>query len=114
MARPNFLGIGAARCGTTTLARLLAEHPQVSFPRSERKELHFFDEQDVNKRNMEEYFKRFDANVAVGEFTPSYLFDPKCRDLIFETIGADIKFIVILRNPVERAYSHYCAAIGSD
>ena len=107
----TFLGIGAAKSGTTTLASLISEHPEISFPRSGQKELHFFDEEPVNPETLQKYFDSFDTNRAIGEFTPSYMFDTKCRDLIYDTLGEDIKFVVILRNPVDRAYSHYCNAV---
>lgn len=109
--RPTFLGIGAAKSGTTSLATLLSDHPEISFPTTGRKELHYFDEVKVNTSSLQKYLANFSPNKAVGEFTPSYLFDPKCRDLIFNTLGSEIKFLVILRNPVDRAYSHYCHAV---
>jgi len=104
--RPNFLGIGAAKAGTTTLARQLSGHPEISFSRK-GKELHFFDEQPITPESVAHYFSLFPSNIAVGEFTPSYLFDPKCRDQIRDVLGTETRFIAILRNPVDRAYSHY-------
>jgi hypothetical protein len=109
-ARPNFLGIGAAKSGTTTLAALMRLHPEISFPAGGRKELHFFDEKEITPRSISMYFDNFKPNTAVGEFTPAYIFVPKCRDLILKTLGIDTRFIIILRNPVDRAYSHYCHA----
>lgn len=107
---PNFLGIGAAKAGTTKLTELLSQHPEVSIPI--RKELHFFDDDDLTgKKNIEWYFSQFEDNIAVGEYTPSYLFVPDCAKKIYETFGGKMKFIVSLRNPIDRAYSHYCHAI---
>ncbi len=110
--RPNFLGIGAAKAGTTTVARLLAGHPEISFPVNGTKELHYFDEKYA-KDDDAWYFSQFENNIAIGEYTPSYIFDPECRDRIYKTLGGDIKFIVALRNPVDRAFSHYCHAVNN-
>jgi hypothetical protein len=114
VVKPNFLGIGAAKAGTTTIARILTTHPEISFPKDGRKEVHFFDypEKIVDPRK-DWYFSLFEPNKAVGEFTPSYLFVPECRDLIYETLGPNVKFIVTLRNPIDRAFSHYCHAVNN-
>ena len=106
-AVPTFLGIGAAKSGTTSLSLMLNEHPQISMPRSV-KEIHFFDEHYRKGRNW--YFSMFSPNDAVGEITPSYLFLSECRDRIAQVLGPDVKFLVCLRDPVKRAYSHYCHA----
>ena len=45
------------------------------------------------------------------DFTPSYIMDRNARFLIKEWLGDDLRFLVMLRNPMERAYSHYCHAI---
>jgi len=113
---PTFLGIGAAKCGTTTLASYLQRHPQIALPGSGRKELHFFDEQYVDAVSVDAYramFKRPDKTEARawGEFTPSYLYDPKCPGLIRRWLGPDLRLLVILRDPVDRAWSHYCHAV---
>ncbi len=110
--RPNFLGIGAAKSGTSSIARMLSTHPEISFPTNGAKELHYFDE-NYFIHSQDWYFAQFEKNVAVGEFTPSYLFMPECRDRIFATLGAQVKFIVALRNPVDRAFSHYCHAVNN-
>lgn len=109
--KPNFLGIGAAKSGTTTIARVLNRHPEIfmSIP----KELHFFDadEFDESEDSLNEYFNNFEENLIVGEFTPSYMFVPDASVRIKEHLGTDIKFLAILRNPTYRAYSHYCHAV---
>ena len=43
----------------------------------------------------------------MGEFSPNYITAPECRDRIYDLLGPDIKFIVALRNPIDRAFSHY-------
>lgn len=105
---PNFICIGAQKSGTTTLYDILRQHPEVFLPAN--KELHFFDD-DFNYQKGMNYYKNFFADAigyrAVGEITPAYLYFEKCPQRIYNTLGGDIKFIIILRNPVERAFSHY-------
>ena len=109
--KPNFLGIGAAKCGTTKLARLLMQHPEVFIP--DKKELHFFDnDKYLGAKNKNCYFSQFKKNTAIGEITPSYIFMPQSPVMIRKLLGKNIKFIIALRNPVERAYSHYCHAVN--
>jgi hypothetical protein len=109
MALPNFLGIGAQRAGTTWLAENLRTHPQVYLPPA-RKEVHFFDwhyERGIDW--YESYFpdeKIKEKHQAIGEVTPKYLFDPLVPDRISDHLPS-VKLIAVLRNPVERAYSHY-------
>ncbi len=114
IVKPNFLGIGAAKAGTTTMTNMLAQHPEISFPVKIGKELHFFDyPEKVTPEGVADYFTHFEENTATGEFTPSYLFDTGCRDLIDKVLGRDIRFLVTLRNPVDRAFSHYCHAVNN-
>ncbi len=107
---PTFLGIGAQRCGTSWLDTCLRTHPQVFLPAS-RKEVHFFDAYfDRGTDWYKKFFKEARAShLAVGEITPSYMFLPGCRDRIRAVLGEQIKFIVLLRNPVDRAFSQYTA-----
>ncbi len=101
---PNFVVIGAMRSGSTSLYKYLQAHPAVFMP---RKEIHFFDRRW--DRGIDWYRSRFDGYAgqpAVGEATPTYLADPVAIDRMAETIpGA--RLLAILRDPAERAYSHY-------
>ncbi|MHB8596656.1 MAG: sulfotransferase domain-containing protein [Ktedonobacteraceae bacterium] len=112
---PNFLIIGAQRCGTTSLYYYLLEHPQM-VPGS-AKELHFFDE--YYARGMRWYRAQFPTTVQkyyaehirkqdfiTGEATPAYLLHPHAAERISKVLP-DIKLIVLLRNPVDRAYSQH-------
>ena len=109
--QPTFLGIGAAKCGTTTLAHHLRRHPEIAFPRSGRKEMHFFDEGDVTTESLRAYRAEFDPGRVSGEITPAYIFDPRCPGLIRDALGPDLKLLVLLRDPVDRAWSHYWHAV---
>ena len=108
---PNFLIIGAAKAGTTTLFDLLKQHPQVYLPFN--KEPMFFNYDDNYRRGLEWYsrtfFRRAAPNLARGEATPHYLYwsdkvAPRIRQVYAQ---APIKFLVIFRDPVGRAYSWY-------
>lgn len=106
---PTFLGLGAAKAGTTWLHELLASHPHVWMPRG-RKEVHFFD------RHYEEgfdWYERFfptgeeaERYRAAGEITPGYLDDPRCPERIAEAPSVR-QLLVGLRDPVERLHSAY-------
>jgi hypothetical protein len=104
---PTFLIVGAAKSGTTTLASHLSKHPAVYVPPA--KELYFFERDELWEKGSEWYAEQFAAAgdaVAVGEATPSYMFYPWS----IERIGAllpGVRAIVCLRDPVDRAYSHY-------
>ena len=102
---PTFLIIGAMRSGTSTLARWLVEHPGVFM--APGKELHFFDRHF--DRGVNWYGSLFAGVVgesAVGEATPNYVHEPVAIKRIAATIP-EARLILSLRNPVDRAYSHY-------
>lgn len=107
---PEFMIIGGQRCGTTSLYKYLTYHPDVvpAFI----KETHFFDR--AYPRGIDWYRSFFPISSSsgpkvtkiTGEATPYYLFDPHVPARVAEAIP-DIKLIILLRNPVDRAYSHY-------
>lgn len=108
MNKPNFLCIGAQKSGTTLLYELLREHPEIYIP--EQKELHFFDIDDNYKKGISWYLQFFKSSInqkAIGSITPSYIYFDYVPERIQAELGNNIKFIVILRNPIDRAYSHY-------
>lgn len=108
-SKPNFLGIGAAKAGTTTIYDILKQHPQVFLPQI--KEVHYFDYQSNYNKGFDWYvntaFNDVPSNsIAIGEITPNYLFGKNVFERIFDKLGR-IKIFVVLRNPIERAYSQY-------
>ena len=109
MSLPNFMCIGAAKSGTTSLYDILKQHSDIFVPSF--KEPHFFDIPSAYKNGISWYEKSYFSNVknenCVGDFTPTYWFEEKTAQRIFNDLGKDVKFIVILRNPLDRAYSHY-------
>lgn len=102
--QPNYLLIGATRCGTTWLGKNLMLHPQVFMP--SQKEIHFFNRH--YDKGIDWYFDIFEhaTEKAIGEATPGYLYHEHIPELIRKDCP-DVKLIVCLRDPVERAYSHY-------
>ena len=108
---PNTLIIGAAKAGTTTVYDLLKQHPEVFV--SFDKEPRFFSHDDYFRRGVDwytdTYFKK-SANYSIRcEATPHYLYwADKVSPRIKQVCQTErVKFIVILRNPIERAYSWY-------
>ena len=121
---PNFLVIGAHRSGTTSLYYALAEHPQVFM--SPVKETNFFalanDAIDLastefaRERMLErsissadEYAALFRGSagaIAVGEVSPLYLYSRQAASNIKDSLP-DARLVVILRDPVDRAYSAF-------
>ncbi len=106
MARlPTYVIAGAMRCGTTALNSYLREHPEIAV--SSSKEVHFFDEKwDLGLDWYRGQFPDSDEAVAVGEATPNYMYRPVALDRLRETLP-EVKLVVMLRNPADRAYSHY-------
>lgn len=103
MKVPDFIIIGAQKSGTTSLFNYLRQHPGTALP--EQKEIHFFDKQ--YQKGAEWYFNHFpDLNKITGEATPYYLYHPYAAKRI-ANICPKAKLIVLLRNPIDRAYSHF-------
>ncbi len=105
---PNFLVIGVMKGGTTSLFNYLSRHPQVNPPF--RKEIKFFDihyPQGLNWYRAHFPLRRkMGAGTVTGEATPYYIFHPLAAQRVAKTL-APVKLIALLRNPVDRAYSHY-------
>ena len=109
MSLPNFMCIGASKSGTTSLYDILKQHSDIFLPSF--KEPHFFDIPLVYEHGISWYVKTYFSGVkkekCIGDFTPTYLFDKYAPERILSSLGKNVKFIIILRNPVDRAYSHY-------
>lgn len=107
--KPNFICIGVQKGGTSWLYRQFLAHPQIFVPQT-RKEIHFFNE--YYERGVDWYEKWFDgagndkAIKAIGEVTPDYIYFDEVAGRMHH-YDPNLKLIVMLRNPVERAYSHY-------
>lgn len=103
----NFLIIGTQRGGTTSLHHLLSVHPQIKMPVI--KELHFFDQHYYKGLNWYQEHFETDAgslDLLQGEATPSYLYHPLVPERVAKHFP-DVKLIVMLRDPVIRAFSQF-------
>jgi hypothetical protein len=115
MVLPNFLVIGAQRCGTTLLDTILRVHEDIYVP-PHRKEVHYFDMHFA--RGVDWYQSFFPAEedvhkyLAVGEVTPDYIFGPEVPERIAALLPT-CRLIVMLRNPVQRAFSGYLHHVRS-
>ena len=104
--RPNFLVVGAAKAGTTSLHDYLGQHPEIFM--SANKEPHYF-VRDYGVEKLEDYlalFKGAEGKKAIGESSTLYLFCEESPEWIKSELGP-IKIIVVLRNPARRAFSLY-------
>src|SRR5437764_4019648 len=117
---PNFFIVGAARSGTTSLDRYLSQHPQIFI--TPRKEVHFFaadqfprtgpGDEGLNRRVIKDgdqyaqLFAGVAGEKAIGESSVFYLCFPGTAERIAQAVP-DAKIIVLLREPVDRAYSSY-------
>ena len=108
MKHPDFLVIGAQKAGTTTLFSLLSKHPNIYLPPG--KEVQFFSNDLLYAKGAEWYFnenfQQGKASDVKGEVSPQYMCHDKVPGRIKELLP-NIKFIMILRHPLKRAFSHY-------
>ncbi len=113
----EFFVVGAPKCGTTTLCRYLEDHPEVCF--SSPKEVNYFSSDDLKRQylyyaepvveNLEDYHAVFQgggSNCIYGEGSVSYLYYPAVASKIYK-YNPSAKIIAMVRNPVDRAFSHY-------
>jgi hypothetical protein len=102
---PDFILVGPQKCATTWLYECLYEHPEVLLPETDS--VHYFD-MNYNKKEAwyQKFFSEYDGETIVGEETPSYIRDQRAPKRIAEVLP-DVKLIFTLRNPIDRAYSHW-------
>lgn len=105
---PTMFCPGASKSGTTTLHDILQKHPQVYT--GTIKEPHFFDSDDYRRGKdfyESQYYPRGEDALIAADFTPSYLQEEAWGLRIREMLGDRVKMVVLLRNPVERAFSAF-------
>lgn len=124
---PNFVVVGAPKCGTTSLYHYLRQHPDVFLP--ERKELHYFSWPYMSRftagpgdayqlttlcKTEEEYAAYYTpagSQAAVGDVSPSYFYyaDLPGSDLCARMKGllGDVRILLMIRDPVQKAFSQY-------
>ena len=109
---PDFVVIGAAKSGTTSLYEMICRHPRV-LP-AVRKEINYFDDPRMHERGAlwyRQHFptvfeKRLPRAKLTGEATPSYFPHPAAPARAARAVPR-AKLVLALRNPADRAYSHY-------
>jgi hypothetical protein len=118
MTMPNFLIIGAMKSGTTALYYYLEQHPEIYM--SPVKEPNFFSSQEqenaadavTNIGTYQHLFRGGSGKKALGEASHSYLYEPRAAAEIKRYVP-EAKLIAILRNPIDRAYSHFLHMVRS-
>ena len=113
--KPSFFVVGTPKGGTTSIFNYLEEHPEVFLPKL--KEPHFFSSPEIldtyynvkiitEETHYRNLFKDASTQNAIGDLSTSYLYNRKSAERI-KSFNSDSKIIIVLRNPVERAISHY-------
>jgi len=117
---PDFVIIGVGKSGTTSLYDYIVKHPSIgSSLYKETKFLHYHSSSFLYRSYFPTIFTSCWINNSrgkkflTGEATPSYFFYPNCGKKIFK-INPNIKLILILRNPIDRAYSEYQAQVSGN
>jgi len=107
---PHFLGIGAQKAGTSWLYANLRRHPQLYLP--DQKEVHFWDRR--YHRSIHSYAAHFrqGRELLRGEITPGYSILARERIEFIHRLAPDLKLILLLRDPVERAWSSAVMALA--
>ena len=103
----EFFGIGAPRSGTSWIAKCLDEHPELAVP---IKETHHFSRENEYEKGADFYESRiaefYSGPGRIGEFCPNYLAVESCPERLY-SYNPHAPLIVILRNPIDRAFSHF-------
>ena len=102
---PDFIVIGVHKGGTTSIYDYLNQHPDIIMSR--RKEINYFSKYYfMGIKYYKSFFPRKNVKEITGEVSPYYLFHPHSAKRL-KSVFPNIKIIVLLRDPVERAYSHF-------
>lgn len=105
-ALPNFLYLGPDKAGSSWLHEVLLVHPEIHL--TPAKDLYFFDR--YFDRGVDWYAGKFDpvtGQHVVGEICQDYLADPRAPQRIRDVLGPDVRMMVTLRDPVDRAFSSW-------
>ena len=107
MVKPTFIYNSVHKSGTTSLINYLSQHPKIFMKQNE---MHFFDRPkniELTTHDIDEYENSFDTNKPIiGKKTPSYNYLYFSIDRI-SRYNSNIKLILLLREPIQRAYSQY-------
>src|SRR5437762_4434213 len=107
--RLDFIVAGAQKSGTTALHYFLAKHPNITM--GDQQEIHFFDDDatfaaTVDYERLHKHYPLVAPSTMAGDCTPSYIYYEPATERIWN-YNPKIKLLVLLRNPVERAFPHW-------
>ena len=107
--RLDFILAGAQKSGTTALHYFLAKHPDITM--GDQQEIHFFDNDamfvaGVDYQHLHKHYPLFARSMIAGDCTPSYMYYEPAAERIWK-YNPKIKLLIILRNPVDRAFAHW-------
>jgi hypothetical protein len=107
--RLDFILAGAQKSGTTALHYFLEGHPEITM--GDQQEMHFFDDEQifsgpVDYELLHRHFLPVSPSTIAGECTPIYIYWRPAMERIWK-YNPQIKLVIILRNPVERAFAHW-------
>jgi hypothetical protein len=107
--RLDFILAGAQKSGTTALHYFLSKHPEITM--GDQQEMHFFDNDalfisDVDYEKLHKHYPLLAASAIAGDCTPSYIYYEPAVERIWK-YNPKIKLLIILRNPVDRAFAHW-------
>jgi len=107
--RLDFVLAGAQKSGTTALHYFLSRHPRIAM--GDQQEIHFFDNDGVFVSGMDyeqlhKHYPPLAPSTIAGDCTPSYIYHAPAAERIWK-YNPNIKLLVLLRNPVERAFAHW-------
>src|SRR5437773_2403810 len=107
--RLDFIVAGAQKSGTTALHYFLAKHPNITM--GDQQEIHFFDDDatfaaTVDYERLHKHYPLVVPSTIAGDCTPSYIYFKPAAERIWK-YNPKIKLLVLLRNPVERAFAHW-------
>ena len=105
----DFILAGAQKSGTTALHYFLEKHRRITM--GDQQEIHFFDDEEIFSRppdydKLHSHYPPASPSAIAGDCTPIYLYWPPAAQRIHEYNPA-IKLLALLRNPIERAFSHW-------
>jgi len=105
----NFLIAGTQKAGTTALDHYMRQHPDICM--AKKKEVHFFDNEKIFAKKIDYSFYHASflpdsGEKILGESTPIYMYWENSPERVFQ-YNPDMKFIIVLRNPIQRAFSHW-------
>lgn len=110
----NFICVGVQKAGTTTIHNILKSHKKLSLPDS--KEARFIEVDELYSKGSEWFNKTYFPEVSEGNIlgfiNPNIQLDVSNIERIRDTFGHDVRIIIIIRNPVHRAISHYRMSLG--